>query len=98
MLFFFLLCEWDEGVVCSFFPEMRVLGIRLMLLEEKQKKIIALQMDLIIGLQRRRVTCCVLCILWVVCTKGASYQGFRGMPIHPKAILYLLVLMTRPQF
>lgn len=54
-------------------------------------------MDLIIGLQRRRVTCCVLCILWVVCTKGASYQGFRGMPIHPKAILYLLVLMTRPQ-
>lgn len=55
-------------------------------------------MDLIIGLQRGRVTCCVLCILWVVCTKGASYQGFRGMPIHPKAILYLLVSMTRPQF
>lgn len=51
-------------------------------------------MDQIIGLQRGRV----LCILWVVCTKGASYQGFRGMPIHPKAILYLLVLMTRPQF
>lgn len=35
-MLFFLLCEWDEGVVCSFFPEMRVLGIRLMLLEEKK--------------------------------------------------------------